>query len=131
VGYCRGLALLPVDMLLVEGAGGWRVPINNRETLADVAMELNCQVVIVVGLRLGCINHALLTAETVRRDGLQIAGWVGNIIDPQMPRLDENIATLKRLIREPCLGIVPRLTDLTPEQVGEYLSLPAEFETES
>jgi dethiobiotin synthetase len=131
VGYCRGLALLPVDMLLVEGAGGWRVPINNRETLADVAMELNCQVVIVVGLKLGCINHALLTAETVRRDGLQIAGWVGNIIDPQMPRLDENIATLKRLIREPCLGIVPRLTDLTPEQVGEYLSLPAEFETES
>ena len=129
VGYCRGLALLPVDMLLVEGAGGWRVPINNRETLADVVMELNCQVVIVVGLRLGCINHALLTAEAVRRDGLQIAGWVGNIIDPDMPRLEENIVTLRDMINEPCLGIVPRLTDLTPEQVGGYLSLPAEFES--
>ncbi|MDA8786840.1 dethiobiotin synthase [Porticoccaceae bacterium] len=128
VGYCRGLALLPVDLLLVEGAGGWRVPLNNRETLADVARELNCSVVIVVGLRLGCLNHALLTAEAVRRDGLQIAGWVGNIIDPQMPRLDENIATLNRLFNEPCLGVVPRLTDLTPEQIGSYLSLPAEFE---
>jgi dethiobiotin synthetase len=128
VGYCRGLALLPVDLLLVEGAGGWRVPLNNRETLADVARELNCSVVIVVGLRLGCLNHALLTAEAVRRDGLQIAGWVGNIIDPQMPRLDENIATLHRLFNEPCLGVVPRLTDLTPEQIGSYLSLPAEFE---
>ena len=128
VGYCRGLALLPVDLLLVEGAGGWRVPLNNRETLADVPRELNCSVVIVVGLRLGCLNHALLTAEAVRRDGLHIAGWVGNVIDPQMPRLDENIATLQRLFTEPCLGVVPRLTDLTPEQVGSYLSLPAEFE---
>ena len=128
VGYCRGLAMLPVDLLLVEGAGGWRVPLNNRETLADVARELNCSVVIVVGLRLGCLNHALLTAEAVRRDGLPIAGWVGNIIDPQMPRLDENIATLKRLFNEPCLGIVPRLADPSPEQVGDYVSLPTEFE---
>ena len=128
VGYCRGLAMLPVDLLLVEGAGGWRVPLNNRETLADVARELNCSVVIVVGLRLGCINHALLTAEAVRRDGLPIAGWVGNIIDPQMPRLDENIATLKRLFNEPCLGIVPRLADPSPQQVGDYVSLPTEFE---
>ena len=128
VGYCRGLAMLPVDLLLVEGAGGWRVPLNNRETLADVARELNCSVVIVVGLRLGCLNHALLTAEAVRRDGLPIAGWVGNIIDPQMPRLDENIATLKRLFNEPCLGIVPRLADPSPQQVGDYVSLPTEFE---
>ena len=128
VGYCRGLAMMPVDLLLVEGAGGWRVPLNNRETLADVARELNCSVVIVVGLRLGCLNHALLTAEAVRRDGMPIAGWVGNIIDPQMPRLDENIATLKRLFNEPCLGIVPRLADPSPQQVGDYVSLPTEFE---
>ncbi|MBT7374661.1 MAG: dethiobiotin synthase [Porticoccaceae bacterium] len=128
VGYCRGLGLLPVDMLLAEGAGGWRVPLNNRETLADVARELNCQVILVVGLRLGCINHALLTAEAVRRDGLTIAGWVGNTIDPEMPRIAENIATLRRLIKEPCLGIVPRLNDLNPELVASYLVLPAEFE---
>lgn len=130
VGYCRGLGLLPVDMLLVEGAGGWRVPLNSRETLADVARELNCQVIIVVGLRLGCLNHALLTAEAVRRDGLEIAGWVGNVIDAEMPRLEENIATLRKAFNEPCLGIVPRLTDLAPEQVATHLSLPAEFETD-
>lgn len=131
VGFCRGVGLLPVDLALIEGAGGWRVPINDRETLADVARELSCPVVIVVGMRLGCLNHALLTAEAIRRDGLQIAGWVANIIDRDMPRLDENIATLKRLFNEPCLGVVPRLTNLTPEQIGSYLSLPAEFERSS
>ena len=128
VGFCRGVAILPVDMALIEGAGGWRVPLNDRETLADVARELSCPVVIVVGMRLGCLNHALLTAEAVRRDGLEIAGWVANIIEPDMPRLEENIATLKRLFKEPCLGTVPRLQNLTPEQVGSYLSLPEEFE---
>ena len=78
---------------------------------------------------MGCINHALLNSEAVRRDVLQIAGWVGRIIVPDMPRLDENIATLKRLINESCLGVVPKLPDLTPEQVSGYLSVPAEFES--
>ena len=118
VGYCRGLGLLPVDMLLAEGAGGWRVPLNNRETLADVARELNCQVILVVGLRLGCLNHALLTAEAVRRDGLTIAGWVGNVIDEQMPRLEENIATLRRVINEPCLGVCLLYTSPSPRDLS-------------
>lgn len=128
VGFCRGLTLLPLDLIVIEGAGGWRVPLNDRETLADVAREMNCPVVLVVGMRLGCLNHALLTAEAIRADGLVIAGWVANIIDPDMSRLEENIATLKRLFKEPCLGTVPRLQNLTPEQVGSYLSLPEEFE---
>ena len=127
VGFCRGLTLLPLDLIVIEGAGGWRVPLNDRETLADVAREMNCPVILVVGMRLGCLNHALLTAEAIRADGLLIAGWVANIIDPDMPRLEENIATLKRLFNEPCLGTVPRLQNLTPEQVGSYLRLPAEF----
>ena len=124
VGYCRGVSLLPVDMVVIEGAGGWRVPINSRETLADVAQELECAVIIVVGMRLGCLNHALLTMEAIRRDGLQIAGWVANILDTEMPRLQENIDTLKQSINEPCLGIVPRLDDLSPEQVATFLSVP-------
>ena len=124
VGYCRGVSLLPVDMVIIEGAGGWRVPINSRETLADVAQELECAVIVVVGMRLGCLNHALLTMEAIRRDGLQIAGWVANILDTEMPRLQENIDTLKQLINEPCLGIVPRLDDLSPEQVATFLSVP-------
>ena len=129
VGFCCGLTLLPLDLIVIEGAGGWRVPFNDHETQADVARQMNCPVKLVVGMRLGCLNHALLTAEAIRRDGLEIAGWVANIIEPDMPRLEENIATLKRLFNEPCLGIVPRLQNLTPEQVGSYLCLPAEFET--
>ena len=124
VGYCRGVSLMPVDMVVIEGAGGWRVPINSRETLADVAQELECAVIVVVGMRLGCLNHALLTMEAIRRDGLQIAGWVANILDTEMPRLQENIDTLKQSIDEPCLGIVPRLDDLSPEQVASFLTVP-------
>lgn len=124
VGYCRGVSLLPVDMVLIEGAGGWRVPINPRETLADVARELNCAVIVVVGMRLGCLNHALLTVEAIRRDGLQIAGWVANILDPDMPRLEENIDTLKQRIAEPCLGTVPRLDNLSAQRVAEFLTVP-------
>ena len=124
VGYCRGVSLMPVDMVVIEGAGGWRVLINSRETLADVAQELECAVIIVVGMRLGCLNHALLTMEAIRRDGLQIAGWVANILDTEMPRLQENIDTLKQSINEPCLGIVPRLDDLSPEQVATFLTVP-------
>jgi len=125
VGYCRGVSLMPVDMVLIEGAGGWRVPINSRETLADVARELNCAVIVVVAMRLGCLNHALLTMEAIRRDGLQIAGWVANILDEHMPRLEQNIDTLKQCINEPCLGTVPRLDDLSPQRVAEFLSVPA------
>ena len=125
VGYCRGVSLMPVDMVVIEGAGGWRVPINSRETLADVARELECAVIVVVGMRLGCLNHALLTMEAIRGDGLRIAGWVANILDPEMPRLQENIDTLKQCINEPCLGIVPRLDDLSPEQVATFLTVPA------
>jgi dethiobiotin synthetase len=126
VGYCRGVSLMPVDLVVIEGAGGWRVPINSRETLADVARELECSVVVVVGMRLGWLNHALLTMEAIRRDGLQIAGWVANILDTDMPRLQENIDTLKQCINEPCLGTVPRLDDLSPEQVAKFLTVPAQ-----
>jgi len=126
VGYCRGVSLMPVDMVVVEGAGGWRVPINSRETLADVARELECAVIVVVGMRLGCLNHALLTMEAIRRDGLQIVGWVANILDPEMPRLQENIDTLKQCINEPCLGTVPRLDDLSAERVADFLTVPGQ-----
>ena len=77
-GLCRGVMLGGAELVLVEGAGGWRVPLGPRETLADLAVQLQAEVVLVVGMRLGCINHALLTAEAVQRDGLRLAGWVAN-----------------------------------------------------
>jgi len=96
------------DFLVVEGAGGWRVPLNAQETLADVARLLALPVVLVVGLRLGCLNHALLSAEAIRADGLELAGWVANPIDPGMPRREENIAALEARIGAPLLARLPQ-----------------------
>jgi dethiobiotin synthetase len=123
-GFCRGITLLPVDLVVIEGAGGWRVPINNRESMAEIPKQLNAEVVLVVGLKLGCINHALLTAQAIRSDGVKIAGWVANTIDEDMLRLDENIDTLKQLINEPCLGVIPKLSDKSPQHVATFLTVP-------
>jgi dethiobiotin synthetase len=128
---CRNVFEDNADLTLVEGAGGWRVPLNAGETLADVAVELGEQVILVVGLRLGCINHALLTLEAIAADGLYLAGWVANQIDPQMDRQQPNLDTLKQLIPAPLLGVVPQLNPLTIEQVASHLELDALFETTS
>ncbi|MFW1677500.1 dethiobiotin synthase [Pontibacter sp. JAM-7] len=121
--YCRGALLQSADLVVIEGAGGWRVPLNNRETLAALPRSLQLPVIMVVGMKLGCINHALLTAESIARDGLQLAGWVANCIDPDMASYDENLATLKTMLRAPLLGEVPRLAQASPEIVANYLDL--------
>ena len=95
------------DVVVVEGAGGWRVPVNDHETLADLAKAIGAPVVLVVGLRLGCLNHALLSAEAIRADGLQLAGWVANTVDPAMACIEENIDTLRQRLAAPLLGVVP------------------------
>ena len=108
VGLCRGTLMTPHDFSLIEGAGGWMVPLNPREMLSDLARELRAPVILVVGLRLGCINHALLTAEAIQRRGIPLAGWIGNHCQSSpMSVLDENLNTLSGAITAPCLGIVP------------------------
>ena len=124
-GLCRGVMLGGADFVLVEGAGGWRVPIGPRETLADVAVALRVGVILVVGMRLGCINHALLTAEAIRRDGLHLVGWVANQGGERMACHEENLDTLRRLLPAPLLGEVPLLTPFDPAQAAKYLDLPA------
>ncbi|MEE3506902.1 MULTISPECIES: dethiobiotin synthase [unclassified Pseudomonas] len=111
------------DFTLIEGAGGWRVPLADQSNLSDLAKALQLPVILVVGVRLGCINHALLTAEAIARDGLQLAGWVANIIDGKTARLEENLATLAERLPAPCLGRVPRLKKPTAEAVAEFLHL--------
>jgi dethiobiotin synthetase len=118
-GICRGV-LSSANFTLVEGAGGWRVPLNARETLADLAKNLELPVILVVGVRLGCINHALLTFEAIVRDGLAVAGWVANCVDADMPVLQENIDSLRARLPVPCLGVVPFLTDTSPDKVASY-----------
>ncbi|TBW06797.1 dethiobiotin synthase [Azotobacter chroococcum subsp. isscasi] len=113
------------DFTLVEGAGGWRVPLAGRENLSDLAVALGLPVILVVGVRLGCINHAVLTAEAIARDGLELAGWVANVVDPHTARLDENLATLAERLPAPCLGRVPRLPEASPAAVVAHLQLGA------
>ena len=96
------------DGIIVEGAGGWLVPIGGGQTLADVAVSLDLPVVLVVGIRLGCINHALLTVEAIKRSGLPLYGWVANHV-AECTESDAIIDTLKTMISRPCLGIVPVL----------------------
>lgn len=98
------------DVVIVEGAGGFRVPLNDREDMADLARALSLPVILVVGMRLGCINHALLSAEAIRHAGLPLAGWVANRIDPAMAQFDASLAALQQRLAAPLLGVVPWLT---------------------
>lgn len=94
------------DRVVVEGAGGFFVPVNQHETLADLAVKLNIPILLVVGMRLGCINHALLTVEAIKARGLTLAGWVANQVDSDMPVFAENLASLQQRIEAPCLSVV-------------------------
>jgi dethiobiotin synthetase len=115
------------DAVVVEGAGGWRVPINDHETLADLARAIGAPVVLVVGMRLGCLNHALLTAEAIRADGLPLAGWVANAVDPAMPCVQENIDALRERLGAPLLGNVPWHTAV-PDPRRIELQLPTAWQ---
>ncbi|HQS98976.1 MAG: dethiobiotin synthase [Hydrogenophilales bacterium 16-64-46] len=110
------------DVVVVEGAGGWRVPLSDTTDMADLAARLGGAVVLVVGLRLGCLNHAVLTAEAIRNRGLPWAGWVANRIDPHMTSAAENLASLHLRLPGPCLGVEPYSSEL-PSMSG--LTLPA------
>ena len=116
------------DFALLEGAGGWQVPIDDTRFFPDLAVHLQLPVVLVVGLRLGCINHALLTAQAIAARGLRLAGWVGNRIDPAFSRLDDNLAALHRHLPAPCLGVVPPLAETAlaarVAAAAGYLRLP-------
>jgi len=121
--YCRGTLMQPADFALIEGAGGWRVPLNQREMLSALPKQLGTDVILVVGMKLGCLNHALLTAEAIARDGLKLAGWVANRIDPDMNCYQENLDSLRGFFRAPLLGEVPHLGDPSPEKVADYLKI--------
>ncbi|RRJ83169.1 dethiobiotin synthase [Aestuariirhabdus litorea] len=123
VGLCRGALMQRADLKLVEGAGGWRVPLNERETLSGVPVALNLPVILVVGMKLGCLNHALLTVEAIRRDGLPLAGWVANQVDPQMSCFDDNLESLRVRLGAPLLGVIPHLSQPTAELAAQYLDL--------
>ncbi|MBB4518390.1 dethiobiotin synthase [Paraburkholderia fungorum] len=124
---CHRQAVQQADVVVVEGVGGFRVPLTATQDTADLAVALKLPVVLVVGMRLGCINHALLTAEAIAARGLTLAGWVANRVDPAMTFPDENIASIREhLAREhdaPLLGIVPHLSPASPELAADRLDI--------
>jgi dethiobiotin synthetase len=111
------------DDVVVEGVGGFRVPLNAEQDTADLAVALGLPVILVVGLRLGCLSHALLSAEAIERRGLTLAGWIGNHIDPAMDRQDANIAALKRRLNAPCLGLLPFDAERDAGRAGNCLAV--------
>lgn len=110
------------EAVLVEGVGGFRVPLGPRRDAADLARALGLPVILVVGMRLGCISHALLTEEAILARGLRLAGWIANRIDPNMARFAENLAALDERLAAPLLGVIPANT--TPEAAARGLVLP-------
>ncbi len=114
----RGMA----DAVLVEGVGGFCVPLGPQCDAADLAEALGLPVILIVGMRLGCINHALLTQQAISARGLKLAGWIANRIDPEMSRFEENLAALTERINAPLLGIVP--ANSTPELAAGLIQLP-------
>ncbi len=110
------------DYVIVEGIGGWEVPLNARQRVSDLAGVLDLSVILVVGMRLGCLNHALLTVEAVERRGLALAGWVANVVEARMPGLRENVHTLRERIAAPCLGFVPYLAGFDVDRIARALN---------
>jgi dethiobiotin synthetase len=117
--YQRLAAL--ADAVVVEGAGGFCVPLNDRQTSADLAQLLGLPVVMVVGLRLGCLNHALLTQEAIASRGLRLAGWVANRIDPAMASAGDNLDTLRARLAAPLLADVPWMADPRAQDISIHL----------
>jgi dethiobiotin synthetase len=112
------------DAVVVEGVGGWAAPLTATLDQRDVVRALGLPVVMVVGLRLGCINHARLTARAIEADGMSLVGWIGNDIDPAMARMDDNFAILQRAVPAPCWGRLPHSPTPDPRAMATRLVVP-------
>ena len=111
------------DIVIVEGVGGFCVPLNHNEDSADLAQRLGLPVILVIGLRLGCLNHALLTAQAIRAKGLQLVGWIANCIDPALAAADENVAALTDRLAAPLLGKVKFAVAPDPQRIAALIAL--------
>lgn len=112
------------ERVIVEGVGGFRVPLGDSYDTAMLAQDLGLPVVLVVGLRLGCINHALLTAEAVVARGLSLYGWIGNTVSPRMSAMEGNLRALTQRIAAPCLGVIPHMEQPDPRLATSFLRFP-------
>lgn len=111
------------DYVLVEGVGGWLVPLGPKQTVCNLALQLGLPVILVVGLRLGCLNHALLTVESLKQSGVLLAGWLATVVEPDMLETEANLKSLKARIKAPCIGFIPYLEKPSIETVSTKLIL--------
>ena len=109
------------DYIVVEGVGGFRVPLDDERDTVDLARDFALPVVLVVGMRLGCLNHALLTAQAINAAGLRLAGWVASCITPEMPYRDDNIEALDRRLGAPHIGTIPFMHPADPQRAARHL----------
>ena len=112
------------DAMVVEGVGGWAAPLSATLDQADLVRALRLPVVLVIGLRLGCLSHALLSARAIAADGLRLAGWIGSHVDPHMARVDDNLAMLRARLPAPCWGVLPHRPDAAPDSLAGCLQIP-------
>jgi len=110
------------DVVVVEGVGGLLVPLSEDKDAADLAVALGLPLILVVGMRLGCINHALLSMEAIAARGLKLAGWVANRLDPAMAAYDENLTTLSKRLPAPLLAELPHMANVDPQRAATFLS---------
>lgn len=110
-------------VVVVEGVGGFKVPLNNQQDSADLAELIGLPVILVVGMRLGCLNHALLTSGAIEERGLKLAGWVANCIDPHMAALRENLRALEERLGRPALGVLAFRPDPQPKRIARELAI--------
>jgi dethiobiotin synthetase len=121
---CQPVLKQQANLTVIEGAGGWRVPLSDNETMADLVRILGVPVILVVGMRLGCLNHALLTAQSIQADGVPFAGWIANRSDPDMRAYAENLASLKTMMPAPLLAEIPWLdTQSNRDEAAKYIDL--------
>ncbi|MBN8717455.1 MAG: dethiobiotin synthase [Stenotrophomonas sp.] len=112
------------DALIIEGVGGWAAPLSASLMQADLVRALRLPVLLVVGLRLGCLNHALLSARAIAADGAHLAGWIASHVDPDMARVEDNIEMLRARLPAPCWGVLPHAPDADPVAMARHLRIP-------
>lgn len=112
------------DAVIVEGVGGWAAPLSASLMQVDLVRALRLPVLLVIGLRLGCLNHALLSARAIAADGVHLAGWIASHVDPAMERVEDNVAMLRERLPAACWGVLPHAPDADPAAMARYLRIP-------
>lgn len=119
---CQPVLKSNTDFIVIEGAGGLLVPLNSSHTMLDLAIALNAEIILVVGMKLGCLNHALLTVNAINESGLKFTGWIANHLSNDMPYLTSNIESLNQRINSPLIGQIPFSNRIDPSKMSEHIN---------